>query len=691
MTSTAQTASPVEIAEAAAARLRITETRPAAAAIAAGVKGAALTELARIFHVNNSRLRVEQIRQRIVDATAGAREDTAAISSDAWRRPADMAATPANVTRALRALWPDPAARIVTTVTDERVEIRCPRFDHTGVAEQLADLVSQVLKGRYQVADLRHSDTRGFRGTWVYLTAVTTPTDMPTEVPGQRTRTCREYGAGERVWAFTHGAWHPAIVRSQFLKVGVVVDVNGEREPLNGLDGSTFWLRASLADNAVAPRTAEHPAIEPAGRCTRCTGLVWLTDKGWLHSGDIGIDHCDHEVDGVVAVPPPWKVAQAKSRVTDAAPATLHNLIGWDVLTGDGWQTIREVHNRHGDNLVVTDETEPGREWGFSRRRVQVRAPHEAVALACGHLGVPGTGRDSDQGHGFCWFGCFKTLPVADPVAPVGADEWSSLGGQGGQVIRWGDRVAVVTAAGEIDHHARYPTEGRARAEYANRCGDPTAGTPRLGDRLLVGDDPTGPLLTVVSAELEPAADGSGSRFRVTVASRGAGGAEREIWNLEPGAFRFLERPVLAAWFRRNRGLVPATVPGELGAEPSPELAGGSGAPRRNRPSRAKNRRNDHAMVEYAIEEERPEPGSGRPTWAPVAAGVATLACPDAERQPHTPTQLCLDLALGGVAQTLPPSPRRRRLSGHIVGAPVHGYTALGPSRSLFQRTARVA
>lgn len=101
------------------------------------------------------------------------------------------------------------------------------------------------------------------------------------------------------------------------------------------------------------------------------------------------------------------------TQTADITPHVLHNLTGWDLLTADGWQTIREVEHRFGDTFVATDETERGGEWAFGHRPVTVRAPREAVELVCGHPGIAGTGRGRDNAHGFCWFDCFKTQPLA--------------------------------------------------------------------------------------------------------------------------------------------------------------------------------------------------------------------------------------------------------------------------------------
>lgn len=64
--------------------LRALNTRPAAADIVADLKGAALKELADLLRVAPYGT-AAQLRARIVDATAGVREDAAAIHSRAWR------------------------------------------------------------------------------------------------------------------------------------------------------------------------------------------------------------------------------------------------------------------------------------------------------------------------------------------------------------------------------------------------------------------------------------------------------------------------------------------------------------------------------------------------------------------------------------------------------------------------------
>lgn len=91
--------------------------------------------------------------------------------------------------------------------------------------------------------------------------------------------------------------------------------------------------------------------------------------------------------------------------------ASLHNLVGWDLLTGDGWQTIRTVRHRGTDTLVRFDgqpNTDP--EWAFdSSQDVTIRPPRTAVSLDCGHAGVPARGAHT----AFCWVGCFGQRAVA--------------------------------------------------------------------------------------------------------------------------------------------------------------------------------------------------------------------------------------------------------------------------------------
>jgi hypothetical protein len=64
--------------------LRAVNTRDEARQIVATVKGAALKELANLLEVAPYGT-VAQLRERVVDATAGTREDAAAIRSRAWR------------------------------------------------------------------------------------------------------------------------------------------------------------------------------------------------------------------------------------------------------------------------------------------------------------------------------------------------------------------------------------------------------------------------------------------------------------------------------------------------------------------------------------------------------------------------------------------------------------------------------
>jgi hypothetical protein len=84
--------------------------------------------------------------------------------------------------------------------------------------------------------------------------------------------------------------------------------------------------------------------------------------------------------------------------------ASLHNLIGWDLRTVDGWQRITAVEHRRGDTIVSTPQCRRG--WAFTHpRRVEVRAPAGAVHLDCGHLGGASERR---PGQAFCWLGHFR-------------------------------------------------------------------------------------------------------------------------------------------------------------------------------------------------------------------------------------------------------------------------------------------
>lgn len=658
---TTEDTTPAQVARSAAEQLRTIQHRAAAVELVATIKGKALDELARIFHVWNTTVPVAVTRQRIVDATIGTREDADAIRSADWRSPADMTPTPGNVTRALHTrLWPDPQARIVTTVlSNGDVEVTCPRFPHPRYTAEIADVVSQVLKAEHLVKLVRDYDRMGFKGTRVFLTRAAAsmpayelnragaayigrhvrftatahgrskahegvlqrveavlpvgdksftgiwldgtagciwaenddrvqvlPADMPTESPAQRTRAHRTYQPGDRVWAHTRGAWWPAIVTSQFVTVGVLADVDGELQPLNARDNSTFWvLCGGLNHEAVAPRTTEHPDIEPAGRCKHCQALVWLTDRGWLHAAHMGPDICDHAVDGVDAVP---------------APAT----------------TVRAV---------------------------------------------------------------------LDGPAPAGnPDEWTTWGhwSAPGRAARWGNRVAVVAPNGAIVHHEIYPTPERARAEYANLVlhGSPMVGTPQPGDVILAGTDPSSPLLTVARTELEPPPHGSGFWFFVTPARRN--GVSYSPWNLEPGAFRFLTRPVPAAAFRQNRPGGSGSANAEPPTEPSREPARPQGREAGTGAVRHGNDQNHRPqMIQYVMQERRRVADSDSSAWVTVTAGLASLE--DHTGGQRTPEALRLDAALDTLSRSDQGSRRwARRISGTVLGSTVHSWVDLPPTAS---------
>lgn len=123
--------------------------------------------------------------------------------------------------------------------------------------------------------------------------------------------------------------------------------------------------------------------------------------------------------------------------------ASLHHLIGWDVQTPEGWQTITRVQDGDEGARVLTPQRRYSwsRAWRFAGTAVTIRPPHYAVELTCGHLGVPDA---ETPGRAFCWLGCYRPRAVLVAfaagqrveVVPGPNGECRGGTGQAGTVLR---------------------------------------------------------------------------------------------------------------------------------------------------------------------------------------------------------------------------------------------------------------